>query len=379
MRISVPKELKNHEDRVALTPAGVHDLAGAGHQVTVESGAGVESGFTDATYEAAGAKIVENQGALWEEAELVVKVKEPTPAEYQFLRPDLTVFAYLHLAADPELARVLMESRTTAISYETVETDSGELPLLAPMSEVAGRLGVQVGAYHLMKPVGGPGVLMGGVPGTPPAKVVVIGGGVAGTGAAMTAAGMGADVTVLDISVPRLRAIAQESNGRIRTAFSSHFEIAELVSQADLVIGSVLVPGDSAPKLVTDAMIAGMKPGSVLVDIAIDQGGCFENSHPTTHDDPVFKVHDTLFYCVGNMPGAVPRTSTIALTNVSLPYIRQIANNGPVNAARRNPEIQRGFNVFDGKVTHRGVAKALGVKLYGFQEATGTAYLDGNV
>lgn len=379
MRISVPKELKNHEDRVALTPAGVHDLAGAGHQVTVESGAGVESGFTDATYEAAGAKIVENQGALWEEAELVVKVKEPTPAEYQSLRPDLTVFAYLHLAADPELARVLMESRTTAISYETVETDSGELPLLAPMSEVAGRLGVQVGAYHLMKPVGGPGVLMGGVPGTPPAKVVVIGGGVAGTGAAMTAAGMGADVTVLDVSVPRLRAIAQESNARIRTAFSSHFEIAELVSQADLVIGSVLVPGDSAPKLVTDAMIAGMKPGSVLVDIAIDQGGCFEHSHPTTHDDSVFKVHDTLFYCVGNMPGAVPRTSTIALTNVSLPYIRQIANNGPVDAARRNPEIQRGFNVFDGKVTHRGVAKALGVKLYGFQEATGTAYLEGNV
>ncbi|WP_435300391.1 alanine dehydrogenase [Timonella sp. A28] len=359
MRIGVPKEIKNHEDRVGLTPAGVYELVHAGHTVLIETGAGLGSGFSDEEYRAKGARIASDAATTWGEAELVVKVKEPLEAEFPYLRSDLILFTYLHLAAAPQLTHALLSAGTTALAYETVQLSDGSLPLLAPMSEVAGRLSVQVGAYHLMKPAGGLGKLMGGVPGTPSAKVVVIGGGVAGTEAAFTASGMGADVTVIDRSVPRLRYISTRSESRIHTVYSSQVEIAEQVTQADLVIGSVLITGDAAPKLVTDEMIKNMQPGSVLVDIAIDQGGCFEHSRPTTHDDPVYAVHDSLFYCVSNMPGAVPHTATRALTNVTLPYISMIASHGWKEAVSQDASLRKGVNVHDGHVAHHGVAQAL--------------------
>jgi alanine dehydrogenase len=361
MLIGVPTEIKNNERRVAATPAGVHALTSRGHRVLVQAGAGAGSRLDDDAYRVAGAEIVETAAEAWS-ADLVLKVKEPIASEFGFLREDLTLFTYLHLAAAPELTRALLDAGTTAIAYETVQRDDRSLPLLAPMSEVAGRLSVQVGATHLMSAAGGRGILLGGVPGTPKAEVVVIGGGVAGEHAAANAVGLGADVTVVDISLPRLAALEARFGGRIQTRASSSYEIADLLTRADLVIGSVLIPGAAAPKLVTDEMVANMKAGSVLVDIAIDQGGCFEGSHATTHDAPTFAVHDSLYYCVANMPGAVPETSTRALTNVTLPYAAAIADAGWRAALRRDAALARGLNTHGGRVLNAGVAAAMGLE-----------------
>ncbi|MFJ4075010.1 alanine dehydrogenase [Curtobacterium sp. NPDC089991] len=361
MRIGVPTEIKNNEYRVAATPAGVAELALHGHQVLVQAGAGTGSAFPDDEYRTAGAEIVDTAAEVWARAELIPKVKEPVASEYPLIRPGQVLFTYLHLAADRPLTDALIDSGATAIAYETVQLPDRSLPLLSPMSEVAGRLSAQVGAYNLMRTNGGRGLLLGGVPGTPKGRVVVIGGGVAGEHAATMALGMGADVTVFDISLPRLRALDARFDGRITTLRSSAHAIAEALRDADLVIGSVLIPGASAPKLVTDAMVADMRPGSVLVDIAIDQGGCFEGSHPTTHDDPTFAVHDTVYYCVANMPGAVPRTSTISLTNATLPYAVAIADRGWEAALAADPSLALGLNVHAGQVTNEAVAAAHGL------------------
>ena len=361
MRVGIPTEIKNNENRVAITPAGVHTLALHGHEVLVQAGAGTGSRIPDADYAEAGATIVPDADAVWGAADLLVKVKEPVPAEYGYLREDQALFAYLHLAADRPLTEALLAARTTAIAYETVQLPDRSLPLLSPMSEVAGRLSIQVGGYHLMRAAGGRGVLLGGVPGTPKARVVVIGGGVAGEHAAANALGMGADVTVIDVSLTRLRALEIQFGGRIQTRASSPYEIAAQLADADLVIGSVLIPGAAAPKLVTDAMVAGMKPGSVLVDIAIDQGGCFEGSHPTTHDAPTFAVHDSVYYCVANMPGAVPETSTRALTNATLPYLVALADAGADASIAASPALAAGLNTRNGSVRNAGVAAALGL------------------
>src|SRR5215218_1397570 len=362
MRIGVPAEIKNNEFRVAMTPAGVHALAQRGHEVAIESGAGIGAGYHDAEYLAAGAIIVDTAADAWS-AELVMKVKEPIAAEYGFLRDDLTLFTYLHLAADLPLTRAILDSGVTAIAYETVQLADRSLPLLTPMSEVAGRLAPQEGAAHLLASKGGRGILLAGVPGTAKAKVVVIGGGVAGEHAAAAALGMGADVTVFDISLPRLRDLDVRYNGRIRTLASSPYEIARQVQDADLVIGAVLVPGAAAPKVVTDEMVATMKRGAVLVDIAIDQGGCFEGSRPTTHADPTYRVHDAIFYCVANMPGAVPATSTPALTNATLPYALRIADFGWQAALAADPALAKGLNATGGRLTNEGVALAHGLEL----------------
>ncbi|MFM6974510.1 MAG: alanine dehydrogenase, partial [Agromyces sp.] len=327
MHIGVPAEVKNNEFRVAITPAGVDAFVKRGHAVSVQSGAGVGAGYSDEAYRHAGATIVDDAATAWA-AEMVLKVKEPISSEYGYLRPDLTLFTYLHLAADRPLTDALLAAGTTAIAYETVQLPDRSLPLLTPMSEVAGRLAPLVGANHMLAANGGIGVLMAGVPGTRRAKVVVIVGGVAGEQAAVAAAGMGADVTVFDVSLPRLRQLDALYGGSIRTLASSPYEVAHQLKDADLVVGAVLIPGAAAPKVVTDEMVKGMKPGSVLVDIAIDQGGCFEGSHATTHADPTFKVHNSIFYCVANMPGAVPGTSTPALTNATLPYALAIADKG---------------------------------------------------
>ncbi|TCL77814.1 MULTISPECIES: alanine dehydrogenase [unclassified Curtobacterium] len=361
MRIGVPTEIKNNEYRVAATPAGVAELALHGHQALVQAGAGTGSAFPDDEYRTAGAEIVDTAAEVWARAELILKVKEPVASEYPLIRPGQVLFTYLHLAADRPLTDALIDSGATAIAYETVQLPDRSLPLLSPMSEVAGRLSAQVGAYNLMRTNGGRGLLLGGVPGTPKGRVVVIGGGVAGEHAATMALGMGADVTVFDISLPRLRALDARFDGRITTLRSSAHAIAEALRDADLVIGSVLIPGASAPKLVTDAMVADMRPGSVLVDIAIDQGGCFEGSHPTTHDDPTFAVHDTVYYCVANMPGAVPRTSTISLTNATLPYAVAIADRGWEAALAADPSLALGLNVHAGQVKNEAVAAAHGL------------------
>ena len=358
MRVCIPAEVKNNEFRVAITPAGVHELVVAGHEVYVQSGAGNGSSITDAEYEAAGAKITPDAKSTWEIADLVLKVKEPIAKEYGFLREGLVLFTYLHLAADLELTKQLIEKRVTAIAYETVQLPSRQLPLLAPMSEVAGRLSVQVGADTLMRHNGGSGMLLGGVPGTRPAKVAVLGGGVAGTNAIAMAVGLGAEVTVLDTNINRLRELDAIYAGRLRTIVSNTYEIDRTVSESDLVIGSVLIPGAKAPKLVTNALVKKMKPGSVLVDIAIDQGGCFEDSRATTHAEPTFKVHDTIFYCVANMPGAVPNTSTYALTNATLPYARSLANNGWKKALQGDAALALGLNTHDGKLVYAPVATA---------------------
>jgi alanine dehydrogenase len=363
MRVGVPTEIKNNENRVAITPAGVDSLVRRGHEVVIQAGAGVSSRITDADYEAAGATIAATAADVWSTADLLIKVKEPIASEYGHLRADQVVFTYLHLAADRELTDALIDSGTTAIAYETVQLADRSLPLLSPMSEVAGRLSITVGSYHLMRSAGGRGTLLGGVPGTPKAKVLVIGGGVAGEHAAANALGMGADVTIIDVSLPRLRALENQFGGRIQTRHSTPFAIAEQVRDADLVIGSVLIPGAAAPKLVTDAMVATMKPGSVLVDIAIDQGGCFEGSHPTTHDEPTFPVHDAVYYCVANMPGAVPETATRALTNATLPYVIALASLGVDAAMAADPALARGLNVRAGRVTNAGVAQAFGIEL----------------
>lgn len=358
MRIGVPKEVKNSESRVAITPSGVHDLTGSGHDIVVETGAGVGSGISDQDYQDAGATIVAGPGDVWPDAELVLKVKEPMPEEYGWFRDDLVLFTYLHLAAEPALTTALIDAGTTAIAYETVQLPSRQLPLLAPMSEVAGRLSIIVGSATLMKPAGGAGVLPGGVPGTHPAEVVVLGGGVAGTNAVAMAVGLGAQVTVLDTNIQRLRELDHHYEGRVRTIASNSLEVQSACERADLVIGSVLIPGAKAPKLVQNDLVARMKPGSVLVDIAIDQGGCFADSHVTTHEDPTFRVHDSVFYCVGNMPGAVPRTSTFALTNATLPYARQIANRGWRDALRADDSLAKGLNTTAGRITNEGVATA---------------------
>jgi alanine dehydrogenase len=359
MLVGVPKEIKVHESRVALTPEGVFEFVRSGHQVVVETGAGVGSAISDADFIAAGARIESDVEKIWSQADLILKVKEPIPAEYPRLRSGQILFTYLHLAASKECTDALLKSGTTAIAYETVEVD-GALPLLAPMSEVAGRLAVQVGAYALQKPNGGRGVLLAGVPGVASGKVVVIGGGVAGLNAAVIAMGMGADVTVIDRSLPRLAYIDSLYNGRIKTLASTSHAIDREIKQADLVIGAVLVHGAKAPKLVTNAQVAQMKPGSVLVDIAIDQGGCFEDSRPTTHAEPTFEVHNSIFYCVANMPGAVPVASTYALTNATLPYALSIADKGWEKAIADDPALDRGLNVHAGKVRYNAVAVAHG-------------------
>ncbi|QHF24813.1 alanine dehydrogenase [Rathayibacter sp. VKM Ac-2804] len=361
MRIGIPTEIKNNENRVAATPAGVHELVRRGHEVLVEAGAGLGSRVSDEDFAAAGARIAAGPDEVWGEADLVLKVKEPIEAEYPRMRSGQILFTYLHLAASRACTDALLAAGTTAIAYETVQLPDRHLPLLSPMSEVAGRLSITVGGYHLMRAAGGRGTLLGGVPGTPKAKVVVIGGGVAGEHAAANALGMGADVTVVDLSIPRLRELEARFDGRVQTRASSAYEIAAQVAEADLVIGSVLIPGARAPKLVTDEMVATMKPGSVLVDIAIDQGGCFEGSRPTTHDDPVFAVHDSVYYCVANMPGAVPETSTRALTNATLPYVVALADRGWKAALAADPALAKGLSTHDGQVVNAAVAEAFGL------------------
>lgn len=359
--VGIPREVKNNEFRVAITPAGVHELVRHGHQVVIERDAGAGSSITDAEFIAAGARILPTADEVWATADLVLKVKEPIAEEYHRLRKDQTLFTYLHLAASRECTDALLKSRTTAIAYETVETANRKLPLLAPMSEVAGRLAPQVGAYHLMRSVGGRGVLPGGVPGTAPGRAVVIGGGVSGWSATQIAVGMGFHVTLLDRDVDKLREADKVFGTKVQTIVSNAYELERAVVEADLVVGAVLIPGAKAPKLVTNALVAKMKPGSVLVDIAIDQGGCFEDSHPTTHAEPTFRIHDSVFYCVANMPGAVPNTSTYALTNATLPYIVALANLGWTEALRRDPALAKGLNTHDGQVTYGSVAEAHGL------------------
>ncbi|MDY6808637.1 MAG: alanine dehydrogenase [Actinomycetota bacterium] len=359
MRVGIPTEIKNHEYRVAITPAGVAELHNRGHDVVIQAGAGEGSSIHDNDFKEAGAQILSTAEQVWEQADLLLKVKEPIAAEYPLLREGQTLFTYLHLAASRPCTEALLESKTTSIAYETVRAADGSLPLLAPMSEVAGRLAPQVGAYHLMRSEGGRGVLMGGVPGTEPANVVVIGGGVSGVNAATIAVGMGAQVTVFDVDIAKLRAIDARFAGRVHTRYSTALALAEAVREADLVIGAVLVPGAKAPVLVSNNLVAEMKPGAVLVDIAIDQGGCFEDSRPTTHDDPTFTVHDAVFYCVANMPGTVARTSTLALTGATLPYVLRLADQGWEQACAADPTLASGLSTHDGKLFTREVGEAL--------------------
>ncbi|MEU1668991.1 alanine dehydrogenase [Streptomyces sparsogenes] len=361
MKVGIPREVKNNEFRVAITPAGVHELVRGGHEVFVERGAGLGSSITDEEYTAAGAGILGSADDVWATADLLLKVKEPIAEEYHRLRKDQTLFTYLHLAASRACTDALLESGTTAIAYETVETAGRALPLLAPMSEVAGRIAPQVGAYHLMRSAGGRGVLPGGVPGVAAGRAVVIGGGVSGWNAAQIALGMGFHVTLLDKDINKLREADKIFGNRVQTISSNAYEVEKAVLAADLVIGAVLIPGAKAPKLVTNEMVSRMKPGSVLVDIAIDQGGCFEDSRPTTHAEPTFTVHDSVFYCVANMPGAVPNTSTHALTNATLPYIVELANRGWREALRRDAALAKGLNVHEGEVVYGPVAEAHGM------------------
>ena len=361
MKIGVPKEIKNNENRVAITPAGVMTLVKAGHEVYIEKGAGLGSGFFDEEYEKAGATIVSSAQEAWS-AEMVMKVKEPLPQEYSYFREGLILFTYLHLAAEEALTKELIEKKVVGIAYETVQLPNGSLPLLTPMSEVAGRMSVQVGAQFLEKPHGGKGILLGSVPGVRRGKVTIIGGGVAGTNAAKMAVGLGAEVTILDINPDRLRELDDLFGDRVTTLMSNSYNIAESVQQSDLVIGAVLIPGAKAPKLVTEEMIRSMSPGSVLVDIAIDQGGIFETTdRVTTHDDPIYVKHGVVHYAVANMPGAVPRTSTFALTNVTVPYALQIANKGYREACLQNEALLKGINTLNGYITYEAVAQAHGL------------------
>ncbi|OBK21107.1 alanine dehydrogenase [Mycobacterium asiaticum] len=361
MRIGIPTETKNNEFRVAITPAGVAALVQRGHEVLIQAGAGEGSAITDEDFKAAGAQLLTTAEQVWGDAELLLKVKEPIPAEYGNLRSGQTLFTYLHLAASRACTDALLAAGTTAIAYETVQTVDGSLPLLAPMSEVAGRLAAQVGAYHLMRTHGGRGVLMGGVPGVKPADIVVIGGGSAGYNAARIASGMGASVMILDVNINKLRQLDAEFAGRIGTRYSSAYDLAGAVKRADLVIGAVLIPGGKAPSLIPNSLVAEMKPGAVLVDISIDQGGCFEDSRPTTHDDPTYQVHDTLFYCVANMPSAVPKTSTYALTNATMPYVLKLADQGWKAACRSDPALAKGLSTHAGTLVSQQVATDLGL------------------
>jgi len=358
VKVGIPSEIKNNEYRVAITPAGVHELVANGHEVFVQRDAGVGSALPNQAYEAAGARILDTADDVWAVGELILKVKEPIPDEYHRMRKDQVLFTYLHLAASRECTDALLAAGTTAIAYETVQMPDGSLPLLAPMSEVAGRLAPQVGAYHLMRQGGGRGVLMGGVPGVYAAKVVVIGAGVSGQNAAAIALGMQAEVLLLDKNVARLRLMDAIYQGHCQTVTSNAYEIERAVLDADLVIGAVLVPGAKAPKLISNELVSRMQPGSVLVDISIDQGGCFEDSRPTTHAEPTYKVHDSIFYCVANMPGAVPHTSTYALTNVTVPYAVELANRGWQAALRADPALALGLNTHDGALTNAAVGEA---------------------
>jgi len=358
MKVGVPKEVKNHEYRVAITPSGVHELVRAGHEVYVQQDAGIGSSIPDDDFVAAGATILPSADDIWQVGELILKVKEPVAEEYHRMRKDQVLFTYLHLAASRPCTDALLESGITAVAYETVQLPDGSLPLLAPMSEVAGRMAPQVGAHHLQRDGGGRGVLMGGVSGVYAAKVVVLGAGVSGMSAAAIALGMQAEVLLVDKNIARLRQADAIYQGHCQTVASNAYEIERAVIDADLVIGAVLVPGAKAPMLISNALVSRMKPGSVLVDISIDQGGCFEDSHPTTHADPTYRVHDSVFYCVANMPGAVPHTSTYALTNVTMPYVMEIANRGWREALRRDPSFAPGLNTHEGNLTCVPVAEA---------------------
>ena len=368
MIIGVPKEIKNNENRVALTPAGVVSYVQAGHKVLIETNAGIGSGFTNEEYVAAGAVIIEDAGDVWTQADMIMKVKEPLENEYKYFREGLILFTYLHLAADPELAKELLEKGIIGVAYETVQVGRA-LPLLAPMSEVAGRMATQIGTHYLQTTYGGKGILLAGVPGVERGKVTIVGGGNVGTNAAKMAIGLGADVTILDINADRLRQLDDIFGNSIQTLMSSPYNIAKCVAESDLVIGAVLIPGAKAPKLVTEEMIKTMKPGSVVVDPAIDQGGSIETSFATTHDNPTFVKHDVVHYCVSNMPGAVARTSTMALTNATVPYGIQIANKGIAKAIIENPALKLGVNTAHGEVTYETVAKDLGYEYVPVEKA----------
>lgn len=364
MIVGIPKEIKNNENRVSMTPAGVRELVKRGHTVYVQHTAGENSGFPDAEYERTGAHILPTIEEVYAIAEMIVKVKEPIEPEYKLVRRRQLVFTYFHFACDRTLTEAMLQSGATCLAYETVVDKQGTLPLLIPMSEVAGRMSVQEGARFLEKPQGGKGILLGGVPGVKPAKVLVLGGGVVGTEAALMAAGLGADVTVCDISLPRLRHLAEFMPKNVKTMFSSTYNIEQELPTTDLVIGAVLIPGAKAPHLITREMLGMMKKGSVMVDVAIDQGGCFETSHPTTHAEPVYEVDGIIHYCVANIPGAVPFTSTLALTNATLPYALRLADKGWQQACAEDPGLKLGLNVVDGKVTFPGVAEAFGMELH---------------
>ncbi|GKW46713.1 alanine dehydrogenase [Planococcus sp. NCCP-2050] len=371
MRIGIPKEVKNNENRVAMTPAGVVNLAMHGHDVVIQTEAGTGSGFTDADYQAAGAQIVQSAEEAWSQ-EMVMKVKEPTPEEYGYFREGMILFTYLHLAPEPELTKAMLEAKVTGIAYETVQLPNNSLPLLTPMSEVAGKMSTQIGAQFLEKIHGGGGILLGGIPGVSRGKVAIIGGGVAGTNAAKVAIGMGANVTILDLNPDRLRQLDDLFGTDVQTMISNPMNIAESVKEADLVVGAVLIPGAKAPKLVTEEMIQSMKPGSVVIDIAIDQGGIFETSDRiTTHDNPTYMKHGVVHYAVANMPGAVPRTSTIGLTNVTVPYAVQIANKGFEKAILENEALKKGVNTFNGFVTYKAVADDQGEEYRSIDELIG--------
>lgn len=374
MIIGIPKEIKNNENRVGNTPAGVVALVQAGHRVLVENNAGIGSSFTNEEYIEAGAEIIENAADVWNMADMVMKVKEPLQSEYQYFRKDLVLFTYLHLAAEPELTKALVDSEVLSIAYETV-TVNRTLPLLTPMSEVAGRMATQIGAQFLEKPHGGKGILLGGIPGVKRSKVTIIGGGVVGTNAAKIANGMGADVTILDLSPDRLRELDDMFGSDIQPLMSNPANIAQSVAEADLVIGAVLIPGAKAPKLVTEEMVKTMKPGSVIVDVAIDQGGIFETvDRITTHDNPTYEKHGVVHYAVANMPGAVPRTSTIGLTNCTIPYAVQIANKGAVRAMQENPALASGLNTINGCITYKAVADDLGYEYTTVERALTESY-----
>lgn len=374
MIVGIPKEVKDRENRVSATPAAVHEYVRHGHEVIVETDAGAGSGFMDDEYVAEGARIVPTHEAVFAEADMIVKVKEPVASEYDLLREGQILYTYLHLAADEPLTQALIDRGVQAVAYETVQLPNQALPLLAPMSEVAGRMSVQVGAHYLESTHGGIGTLLGGVPGVPPAEVAIIGGGAVGTNAAKMALGLGANVTIIELNLDRLRYLDDVLHGRINLLVSNRKNIADAVAKADLVIGSVLIPGARAPKLVTDDMVKAMKPGTVMVDVAIDQGGCFGTSKPTTHSDPVFLVDDVIHYCVTNMPGAVARTSTLALSSVTVPYGLKLANMGFINAVKSDEALGKGVNVMDGKVTVEGVSEAFGLPYVSLNDAIGAHF-----
>ena len=364
MVIGIPKEIKNNENRVALTPAGAKELVKRGHTVYVQHTAGENSGFPDSAYETVGAKILPSINDVYQTAEMIVKVKEPIAVEYPLVRKGQLVFTYFHFASDEKLTLAMMDSGSVCLAYETVENPDGTLPLLIPMSEVAGRMSIQEGARFLEKPQGGKGILLGGVPGVKPARVLVLGGGIVGYNAALMAAGMGADVTIADISLPRLRHLEEVMPANVRTLYSSTHNIETELPATDLVIGAVLIPGAKAPHLITKEMLGLMKPGSVLVDVAIDQGGCFETSHPTTHADPVYTVDGIVHYCVANIPGAVPQTSTLALTNATLPYVLELADKGWKEACKEDKTLYPGLNIIEGQIVYPAVAEAFGLPCY---------------